>query len=855
MSEVNPVYWGDSSTWLTGSNGGYKIPTTDHEIYDQYYTPDSPQPLGEPTDISPALWGWNKDCSWATKHVLSWVNGVRDEAFCRPSVNDPVMGWVYATTTSSNSSYFRGAPNYRFNYDTYGDYGEHANYSEAHAVEQIRSVCGPSYPWMSVEWGSWCFAPMISVYKFDSTNGWMTLSLTLSGLVDNHDLEWYLANGWTPYSISTGDLYGAGVGTGGSLNERTSPDIIGQGKTFLSGMGNLKLPQTMYDWYSSHAPVWDMEGKYYIQPDYGHDLEIGQAPMTPWCADRLLTFDNDASDVYDCDVMCIGGHYAPNITVWQQNDNMAFLKYAHTPQVFDDVSYHWEWMETDDTGASIDPSSTSGTVHLFTKLVIDSKAEGMTEAEAMYGAILHECAFFGFKFANLEHRAKLDDITSAGTGLGLYLPLFDSNGATTGLYKTGQEMVDDPTVDADSIDFNPNPPPIPPEGGGEAIPSGRTGYWDYTFSNFSVINNKQYYVLNAQQYADFMEFCQGSYWTTDADPVNPGQGRQVVHSNLEWNGVDCSSWITCVKQYPFDIPQTNEMYPIKVGFIEAKVDDGQGGETIIGAPLHLYNTNDCTYRLGKINMSYPTVLPSQDFRSTALTRVFVTLPFYGDFELDLAKYYGGQFEVRLIVDFVTGVGCYMMLSDGVLFDTVDVQIGMSLPLTAYDMGTYQNTMQRFDLAEQQSRQRAAYGVAQAAGSFIGGIITGNPDLISRGIISGANNVFQGKQEVEQAKFNLTHTIPRGTSASTASPFCSMVRDLTVTLKVMSPMETIGFGGNSDYSMQRDYGKTIGYACVKSGNLGTFSGLTVCSGANLTEISCTGAERQMLASALNSGVIV
>ena len=74
--DINEQYWGEPSTWVYGSNGGYKTPSTDHEIYDQYYTPDSPQPLGEPTDISPSLWGWNKDCSWATKHTITWSKSI-----------------------------------------------------------------------------------------------------------------------------------------------------------------------------------------------------------------------------------------------------------------------------------------------------------------------------------------------------------------------------------------------------------------------------------------------------------------------------------------------------------------------------------------------------------------------------------------------------------------------------------------------------------------------------------------------------------------------------------------------------------------------------------------------------------
>ena len=833
--DINEQYWGESSTWVLGSNGGYKTPSTDHEIYDQYYAPDSPQPLGEPIDISPSLWGWNKDCSWATKHTITWSNGVRDEAYCRPDVSDPVMGWEYARLTSSSPSYFRGAPNFRFNYDTVGDYGEHANYSEAHAAEQIRSVCGPSLPWVTIEWSAWCCAPVVSVYKFDNTNGWMETSLTLSGEVGGHDLAWYLANGWTPYNISMGDLYGAGDGSGGSSYERTGPDIIGQGKSFVCGMGNIKMTQTMYNWYSSNAISGDMEGKYYIQPSYGNDLQIGQGPMTPWCADTLITFDNDGVDVYDCNVMCIGGHYKYNITVWQQYDYMTFLRYAHTSQVFDDVSYHWVWQETDDYGDTIDPSATSGNVNLFTKLVIDSKAEGMTDAQAMMAAILHECAFFGLKFANLEHRAKFDDITSAGTGLGLYLPLFTPEGVTTGLYKTGQDMVDDPTVDQHYVDFNPEPIPVPEEdedipgepgtGGGD-----RSGDWTYTNGNLTV-DARNYHVLDIATYYNFIRWAKGGEVPTGGGWI----------SNLDYGGINASDWILFVKQFPVGIPEQAANASWDELSVGGKVITDNNLNPLTGRLLK-YETNSCTFKLGKIaiNGALFKTPCGENFLGIDQSQAFLQLPWYGDLEIDLGRYWGAEMQIESVIDFPNGTGTYYIYSGGRVFDSVNFAIGVDLPCGAMQMANYQSAMHSYEQQIRKLNAKQAVGAVSSMAMLASGNILG--------AVAGGLSVVKGEMfDRPEINWQMEHTKPTPGSYLPSSGFSATRQDYIPKLLVCQPYI-------SDYDA-KTYGNQVGFACFKQGKLSSFKGYTTCSNIKFNNLGATQAEKSEILRLLQGGVYI
>lgn len=836
--EINEQYWGTPSDWISGTNGGYKYSNnTIYSQYDAHGGTEGLQPYNEPTDISPSLWGWNKDCSWATNHTITWVNDTMQEAICRPEISDPVMGWMYARFSTQTSSYFTSSPRARFCYDTCGDFGEHAVYDAQDAAGIIYYTCGASKPWMTLEWSAWCCAPNISIYKFDSTNGWQEKTLKLTNTVDGHDLEWYLEHDWIPYSVDMGELYGADVGTGGE-DERTRPDVIGQGKTFLTGMSNIKLTQDLYDWASTTIEP-NLFTRYYIPQNYGYDLEIGQSPMTAFCPSSPITFGYDI-DVYDCRTMAIGGHNRQLFSDisdpdfhYDFNNKVTFLKFAHTSQVFDDVSYHWVTNTTDDFGDAADLTNPPNIVNFFTSLVIDSKQEGDTDAEAMIKAILHECAYFGIKFANLETRAKTDDLTSTGTGLGLYLPIFTDQGVTTGLYKTGQDMVDDPTVDRHYIDYDPEPTPVPEDE--EDIPGqpgtslgDRTGDWSYTNGDV-IIDAMNYHVVDIATYLHFMEWVKGGSSSTAS--------MTGWIANLDYNGINASDWILCVKQFPIGIPKQASS-----GWDVLSV----GGTTIeyngspLSGPLLWYKTSLCTFQLGKvaINGALFNEPAGENFLGLDYGQAFLQLPFYGDLPIDLGRYWGAEMRVESTIDFPNGIGTYYIYSGGRVFDAVNFEIGVDLPCSAAQMANYQSAMH--DLRRQ--LDRLDYDEVMQSAGAVGKLMT----LDIPGAIQNVNNVVKGEIFTRpDIEWNMAHTKPSAGSYNSPSGFCATRQDLTPKLIVCQPYI-------SDFN-STNYGNQVGFACFKQGKLSSFPGYTVCSNIKFGNISATATEKAKILEQLKNGV--
>ena len=847
MSEVISEYWGTPEEWQT-SFFGIKYKVSPNSIWTQYtnYPDNNLQEFGEPLDTSPAFWGWKNDCSWATKHQRSIKSGVVQDVYCQPDNCSPVMGFDYKTSQyGTYSAYYRFNPRQRFNFDTVGNFGEHANYDEGKALTNLGTESA-SVPWTDMEWKSWCILPYVTIGKIVN-NELVSKSMTLTDTDgDVKNLQDYLDEGYVPVKIDMSSMY-YGDATGQTV--RTVLTMYQSIIPMLVGMSDIKMTQDVYDWYSTNTEsTIQSDWVYYIQPDYGHDLAIGQAPFTAYVT-SAGTWQDITSPYYNPPEATYRGEQTLGMIVTAtvgayNSETLKAVNYKScaTVQEFDDVSYHWETVVYQSGQESAD------NVYTYTKLVIDNydDTKWEDEAHAYYGAILHECAHFGLKFASSGNLAEYGNLTSSGNGIGLYIPVFTEQMHTTGLYKTGQDFITDENVDSDSardFDFNPDVP-VPDEPG-EDVPGGKTGNWSYNKGDFTLPNNSQYYVLGNQTFADFSHWCKATY-------EKPGDENHVQHSNLEWNGVDCTDWVTTVKFYPFNIPKTNEVYPIKVGFIQAQRQDVQQGLVDITAPLYKYDTSDCTYKLGSFVLDANFL--GKNFRGTALAKVWLKLPFYGDFELDLGRYFDTTVSIELIMDYITGTGCYMIYADTCLFDTIDVHIGMELPLTGYNMGTYQSNMKQLDEQLRQARWSRTVGVASNVATMIGGAVTGQYLAVGT---AGANMVANlGSTGITEkaTEYKLNHTSPTGGQCSSASAFCGLVQDLRVRVVTARPKCQDGYSAEHP-DRKSSYAKTVGYACVKSGKLSSFTGLTVCSGYNASSITCTGAERELIASALNSGVIV
>ena len=851
MSEVIFEYWGTPEEWQT-SFFGTKYKVSPNTIYSQYtnYPNDNLQEFGEPLDTSPAFWGWKNDCSWATKHQRSIKSGVVQDVYCQPDNCSPVMGFDYKTGQyGAYSAYYRYNPRQRFNYDTVGNFGEHANYDEGKALGNLGSESA-SVPWTDMEWKSWCILPYITLGKIEN-NELTEKSLTLAdtdGLQNN--LQDYLDEGYVPVKIDMSSMY-YGDATGQTVRSRLGmyQSII----PILVGMSDIKMTQDVYDWYSTNTEsTIQSNWVYYIQPDYGHDLAIGQAPFTAYVT-GTGTWQDITSPYYNPPEATYRGEQTLGMIVTAtvgayENETLKAVNYKScaTIQEFDDVSYHWETVVYQSGQESAD------TVYTYTQLVIDNydSEKWEDEAHAYYGAILHECAHFGMKFASSGNLAEYGNLTSSGNGIGLYIPVFTEQMHTTGLYKTGQDFVDDENVDSDSardFDFNPDAPEDDDDGGADGEDGKRTGNWNYSLHDISIPLSQKYFVLDTANMNHVFDWLRGAV---------DEQGHLV--GNLDYDGINGGEWITGIKWYPIDIPKSNELQALKLAWKTLQYEtEGGGTPATVFAHEHNYDTSVCTYNLGSIVINN-SVIGHGDFRGLSKTALYLRLPFYGDLPLDISKYYPKSMKVEAVVDFVNGVGTYYISTyekgSWVVMDIADFKFGIDVPVSTVANGTYQqsvyNAVCALEQAKFQNMISMGKGVAKTGGKVIFGAMTGGVGGALTGLAEGAIELGIQKtandMRIGQMEYNIEHEVPKTATIGGSSPFTAMMQYMKPKVIAMQPHMS------ADYN-HTIYAHTVGHACRKYGKLSTFTGLTVCDNVDLKGFDATPTEKSMILQQLQNGV--
>lgn len=537
----------------------------------------------------------------------------------------------------------------------------------------------------------------------------------------------------------------------------------------------------------------------------------------------------------------------------------------------DDISWHTElhfyamdvenYIITELTNSTAVPIDTR-TVLGFSYYVIDSKPYEMSDAEAFVKICLHEIASVGYWFAEDSTHVN-DDLGSEGTGVGIYLPEFDAMGYTTGRYFTGEDIATAPNADMESVreelDYDPDFTPDDDDEGDDGEEGKRTGDWSYTFNNISVGVSGKFFSLTETDINRVFGWLRGTW-----------DDSGTLRGNIDYDGINGGEWITSVKQFPIEIPHDNNDLALKLAWKPIQYDAGGGSMANVLCKEFDYNAGNCTYDLGQIKIDN-SIIGHGDFRGYSRTALFVRLPFYGDYELDINRYYPNQFKVKAVVDFPNGVGMYYMMTqkdnNWYVMDTAEFRIGIDIPVSAVANGTYQadmyNAMSNLTQAKFNRRMNALKGVAKTAGGAIEGAFYGANGAFA-GVPSGAGvgaalgganefintgqNLVNDTFDITRKQYDIDHAVPAASQLGGSSPFCTLIQDLKVSLITFKPRM------DGDWSTYKPiYASTIGYACRKYDVLSQFKGYTEVDNVNLSGINCTSQEKSIIIKMLQNGV--
>lgn len=884
IRDVNANIYGPSEDWInpfgdygdTDGSWGQGSWHNTHWIYDPVN--DTGQEYNYPPEPSIALWGIRNDFSASTKAIT-------DVKFSKE--NGEVYAQSFETTYTENTE--KASSVVAFIAKGYGGYDEppvqwvspiaqwaydvKANDEELKPSTRLPdndfvgapTIYGTSIPITHINRKNFVVVPYVTLAAKNINTGETFVYSTNYTLEDAYTMMSQAGESTDIYPIGISFVPYIGQEVPNENNPRQLLNyswVSGDRFWLLSDtLNNLTLTPDLKTYYGTHEIPAISPRRNVIDPD--SPSIYSQAPFTGYNSfgNENWPIQQGISDRQLDKIPPIGGFETVNINSTFESfleDGEVFQVNHHlntSDQIFDDVEYRWgdpTWYYkiSNNTYTPLQPALNihDKELGIFPSLhIIDDK--GNSKAEAYYRALLHECASVGWWFA-----INADDVITQPTGKrvsDLYLPLMEDSGITNGLYVTGNDLLNEDQADwGDTRDIDYNPTPYP-----DITPDGRSGDWTYSLRNFD-LNTQKYHVLDTTKYGLIRAIIQGTH--TVHDPVS-GEDKQVANL-ADYGGVNAGDWITCLFWYPFNIPtRTNSAEQV------------MAGPLYLGASAPLWNeaTLSNTYDLGVYDIGDST-LAYHDFRGYNYCKIYLRLPFYGDYELDLHRYYGGPINVKAIIDFSSAHGTYMIFSrfqqNWYLFDTVDFKVGVQLPMDSIGMGTYQNQMH---VAEKQlfnSKLALAGSVATTlVGAGLGAAIAGGTAAVEAAgtaqklALGGGAGIIGSLNKMADAKYALEHTSPSPGKCLPASPFCAAIQDLEARIMFVYPKCAEGYGKDQNGYNLSEYGRNTGFACIRQGTLTSLgvTGLTVCSNIrfNTHTQTITTQEMTLIENAVKAGIII
>lgn len=555
------------------------------------------------------------------------------------------------------------------------------------------------------------------------------------------------------------------------------------------------------------------------------------------------------NDIDYIDVQVDGLGVSPN----SDYDTTFVSNYCDKEQSFSDIKYKQRpLLYTQDNGFTEIKEgfalSTSNSQFRATSIYEVSGSDTFTKAQIL-ALIKHEVAFYGFEFY-IGWGNSTGGTFEVGSD-DLFLPKFDKHLITTGMYTSGTASLSEPNAtwgnvfgdDMPKYEYNYNPSP----GNLDPLPDEDGGLINMRhYRDLVLLGSNQYYAMSGSELIQFITDINGQYADTQPIPSSSSDLEQRLkelqysffQKDVNWKGSNPNDYIVGVYAYPFSLPHATSITGVKVGPVTTSVS-----ANIVETRRMLRTT------YGEIE-----VRGSGNFLDYApYTQLQLYLPMLGIVELDPAYYVGAELSVDYIMDINTGSLSGIVYRNGTIDKVIEGSVAAQVPITARDMGDYQNAVQQ----AKQALMSSVIGGTQKGASVITGMVqTGassaqnnNPmAALSTNIIDLAATGWSIGQNIGTSAYNLTHMSPNVSTVSTASSANSMQLESTAVLMYRYAKFL------PEYNSE-NYGHTVGFACCINDTIGTVEGFTVATDIDTSGIPATAEEIQMIRQAFANGVYV
>lgn len=375
---------------------------------------------------------------------------------------------------------------------------------------------------------------------------------------------------------------------------------------------------------------------------------------------------------------------------------------------------------------------------------------------------------------------------------GIYCGIISDDGKITGKYSEGAENAKQIQTTWDTpTDWQDNPC----NGISNTDPNNYTDKIDLnkpTLSNVNVFNRS--FAVNANTVKKLADFL----WNADETKF------QEIVKGLALMGENPMNGIIDLRLFPFNVALKNSATGAE-NIVIGRTDTGVSGIKLTEKVNSLIDLGECVFFTKFKNFL--------DYEPYTTAQLYI--PYIGVVPVSTAEFMGHKISVKMIVDYTTGAGTAIVFKDDIPFIYRNGVVGVSIPMTGNDSASYASTV---------------------IGNVIGGAVGGVSSIASGnvgGVISSAEKLYSGFA---------TGTNYQEASASSPS------------VATWQPQHCYFIIDRPILNVPDNYGRTIGFACEKTGKLSDFKGFTVVNNPEIN-FRCTDSERQYIVNMLQGGVFV
>lgn len=462
--------------------------------------------------------------------------------------------------------------------------------------------------------------------------------------------------------------------------------------------------------------------------------------------------------------------------------------------------------------------------------------------------IAKEMAYIGFRFL-----VDCSQINQPIDSEYYYIPEINSAGVTTGNYYTADSAEaaqlpnNDWTTDVysvtpyDGTDDDEDEDPNDYDDSNTTVLNPIPIDWSNDFQNYYVMSTVDVQRVAAYLYSEL--------------PTN-----QPANDFLTNNPIDC---VVSLMLFPFEVSRDPD-YPnpiVYFGKVKGYYPDTQIeliAKGYIRGQVQEIDCGECVY--------YPEY-GVNDFRSyEPYCDAELILPYCGSVKLSPTAIYCKTTEqnfhkigVKYIVDLITGACIACVYLDSLLIDTVNGQIGMTIPITGIKSADMDRDITYKQAAAKTAQNTALSSLASAVVGTVNGFISAgmSPNPINIGgaalnAVTSALSYDSAEENYKTKVYDLQHIQVPFSVRGSASPLCDFRNEQFPRLLIKRPVML-------DYTPEV-YAHSVGYACLKTGVIkeyGAAEGETPqyieCTGIDFSGFGGTEIEKARLKACLEGGL--